>query len=69
MKDLMEFAHSLKIWFFNDKTTAAFKAAAVNAAYGYEVEKETEKAIQIRIYKKEIPTDWLIWFPKSVIEK
>ena len=64
----MEFARSLKIWFFNNKTSAAFQAASVNAAYGYEIEKETEKAIMIRIYKNGDPMNWVEWFPKSVIE-
>jgi len=56
-------------WFLN-KQSDAFIAASVNAAYVYEVTKETEKAIQISITKKDavLPRgEWKMWMPKSVI--
>ena len=52
-------------WFLN-KQSDAFIAASVNAAYVYEVTKETEKAIQISIAV--LPRgEWKMWMPKSVI--
>ena len=70
-KELFEL--KLKDWFWN-KQTAAFQAASVNGAYCYEVKKETEKAIQILIYKdnqfenNHDTSNWTMWMPKSVVE-
>ena len=71
-KELFEL--KLKDWFWN-KQTAAFQSAIVNGAYCYEVKKETEKAIQILIYKdsknfgnNHDTSNWTMWMPKSAIE-
>jgi len=71
-KELFEL--KLKDWFWN-KQTAAFQSASVNGAYCYEVKKETEKAIQILIYKdsknfgnNHDTSNWTMWMPKSAIE-
>ena len=70
-KELFEL--KLKDWFWN-KQTAAFQSASVNGAYCYEVKKETEKAIQILIYKdnqfgnNHDTSNWNMWMPKSVVE-
>lgn len=60
----------LKEWFVA-KISTPLAAASVNTDYGYEIIKETEKAIQIRIVntKKAIKTgEWLEWIPKSAIK-
>lgn len=71
-KELFEL--KLKDWFWN-KQTAVFQSASVNGAYCYEVKKETEKAIQILIYKdsknfgnNHDTSNWTMWMPKSAIE-
>lgn len=59
---------NFKMWWF-DKQSTPFIHASVNAAYTYDVIRETEKAIQIRINKPSIFDDgsWKMWIPKSVI--
>ncbi len=59
----------LKGW-FEAKQSTAFIAASVNPKYFYEIQTETEKAIQICIKKENeiIPKgEWKMWLPKSVI--
>lgn len=60
----------LERWFL-DKQSEAFVTASVNTAYKYEIAKETEKAIQIKIIRESaMPvSDWLVWIPKSAIVK
>ena len=64
MKKLIDLR--LKPW-FEEKQSDAFVSAGANAAYTFEVIKETEKAIQISIYKRGKEMDWKMWFPKSVV--
>lgn len=43
-------------------------AASINPKYKYEIEKETEKAIQLHIFiENAISNGWYEWFPKSAI--
>lgn len=63
----------LKSWFV-DKQPDSFLSAHVNGAYRFEVKKESEKAVQIRIFKQDKFSDtydssnWFVWIPKSVID-
>lgn len=52
------------------KKDTPFTMIQSNASYTYEVVKETEKAVQIKIDSKErspLKPDWFKWIPKSAI--
>lgn len=66
MKKLFDI--KLQSWFENKQDTP-FIAASVNPKYVFDVVRETEKAIQISIYKEREASkyNWKMWIPKSVI--
>lgn len=60
----------LKQWFY-DKNVPLLMAS-VNVDYYYTIEKETEKAVQIKIInikrsENSLKKDWFVWIPKSAI--
>lgn len=68
MKDFRNI--KFKSWFENKLMKDAWNTAAmVNNGFAYEVEKETEKAILIRVTNtNKLASSWTIWAPKSAIE-
>lgn len=59
----------LKPWFMNKQETS-WIAMSVNPAYTFTIEKETEKAIEIKVHCESRPLfcEFTKWLPKSVIE-
>lgn len=66
MKTLWEL--QIKPWAMKSE---ALLSASVNIDYKYEVVNETEKAIQIHIFKSHlghvVDHDWKVWLPKSAV--
>ena len=69
MKKLHEM--EFKLWFLMKQSNAALINASNYTDWEYEVIKETEKAIQIKLdrpNRSSLKADWHQWIPKSAIE-
>ena len=67
---LFDLVQRLKDWFV--EKNEALLCAGVYVDWTYEVVKETEKAIQFKLdrpRRSKLKSDWLIWIPKSIIER
>lgn len=59
---------NFELWFLNKNP--ALCAVACNASYTYEIIKETEKAMQVKIDSPErskLKAEWIQWIPKSAV--
>jgi|GEM_PF-2616078 len=52
-------------YWLEQKKSDAYINASIKPRYTGVFSKETDKAIQIQIYKDNKPTEWYEWFPKS----